>query len=146
MAQKKAYYAAVGRVAFRVPIRDPDDPKKFLVKRSPLTGAIILQRGMPIPEMRTVSFVALGVNPARGLSCKYETSDPDEIEVLDKLVEDQSSDVLDEKTWKKIENPAAYEREKAAEALKAKDAELTAERQENADLRKKLADMEKRAR
>jgi hypothetical protein len=90
--------------------------------------------------------VALGVNPAKGMSCKYETADPDEIEVLDKLVADQSSAVLDEKAWKKLENPAAYEREKAAEAMKVKDAELAAERQENADLRKKLADLEKRTR
>jgi len=115
---ERVFVAKGKKAGFFVPMRDPDDPKKFLNKQNPATGRVYVQRGKILIERRHVRFVdELEINPKKGLSMVYRTSDPDEIEVLDKLAADGITAIMTWDDYAKTLNPDAFKAKRERDQL-----------------------------
>ena len=64
----------------------------------------------PLHRSKTITFNCMVNDPSKGCLSYYETKEPKEIAALDKLVKDQSTQVIDEDGYQKSKNKTAWEK------------------------------------
>jgi hypothetical protein len=111
----KTYYARTARVSFSINVKDENG--KPMWQQNPITGALLMQDGKPIPVQRFLQFSTISENPKIGYLCKYEADNQDEIDRLEQLCNDASSGVMREDDYKKSRNPEAYQREQEKKVM-----------------------------
>ncbi len=115
---KRTYYAPYVKYSFYVPVIG-DDGKKVM-KRHPITQALIMFNGMPQYERVQKFFSTISANISKGLLCQYETSDPNEIDVLDGLVADSGTKVMNEQQYEKFRDPNVFAMKQELDKERAK--------------------------
>lgn len=131
---KKTYYAPYVSYTFNVPVKDPETGKP-MIRKNPTTGLIELFHGRPAVEKRAARFTTISANISKGLLCSFETEEPDEIAVLEKLVKDQATKVMDAEGYEKYRDPSVFAEKKKNKELEAK---LEAQEKEIAEYKKAI--------
>lgn len=106
IAKKRSYYAPYVKYSFYVPVIGEDGKK--VVKRHPISQAIIFAGGQPMIERVQRLFTTVSANISKGLLSMYETDDPVEIEVLEGLVKDTRTRVMNEEEYERWRDPKHY--------------------------------------
>jgi hypothetical protein len=140
-AKTKTYWAPYAKYAFYVPIINPETNKPEFQKH-PYTGALIYSSGKPVMNRIQKNFETISTVISKGLWCRYEATDPVDIQVLDGLVADQTTSVMTEEQRNKIVDPAFDEKKKLAVAqaqLSEKDEVIAKMQRELEDLTRPTA-------
>lgn len=104
--KKRTYYAPYVKYSFYVPVVDENGKK--VLKRHPVSQALIYAGGQPMIERVQRLFTTVSANISKGLLSMYETEDPVEIEVLDGLVKDTRTKVMNEEEYERWRDPRHY--------------------------------------
>jgi len=121
---KQTFYAKAVKVSFSLNVKD--EKGKPMWKQNPITGALLIQDGKPVPEQRMIQFDTISENPKLGYLCSYATDDKEEISRLEELCKNSGSGVMCEEDYKRTKNPEAYQREQEKKKVEAEVVELKA--------------------
>jgi hypothetical protein len=117
----RRYYAPYFKYSFYCPVIGEDG--KPVLKRHSITQALMYSGGKPQMERTQKLFLTVSANISKGLLCMYETADPVEIDILDGLVKDPTTRVMDEDGYAKYRDPKTYGIQKELDAERKKGVE-----------------------
>lgn len=125
---KEKTFVMIGKIggSVYIPVYDENGEQKERVDRH--GNPIINRDGTPKLVFRRIVFDRYIDNPKVGTVCRRDTSDPEEIEALERFVKKTTSSVNTLDAWKKSKNLAAWENEQ----------KFLAEQQKRLDLEKEL--------
>jgi hypothetical protein len=106
----RLYLSPYQKQSFKVPVKGDDGLPMYQV--DPATNRPIFVNGKKILVLRDCSFKTQSNNVKRGCLSYYETSDPDEIEVLEALASNKNNEILTEAAYLKKQDPVKYELQK----------------------------------
>jgi hypothetical protein len=109
----KLYVSPHQKQGFKVPIIGNDG--KHIMLTRPGTNMPVFINGRPVTAMRDCSFKTQSNNIKRGCLSYYETEDPAEIEVLEALSADPSTEILTEEQYLRKKDPDKFELKKKIE-------------------------------
>ena len=104
--KKMLFVSPHQKQGFRVPVKDVDGKPMMAINSA--TGRPHLVNGRPIPVLRDCDFLTQSNNVKRGCLSYYETDDPDEIEVLNKLAAEKGNEIMTEEAYLKSKDPVSY--------------------------------------
>lgn len=122
---------------FKVPVRGEDG--KIMMQTKPGTNMPVIINGRPVPMLADRDFLLQSNNIKRGCLSYYETDDPYEIEILTKLAEDPTTQIMTEETYLKKKDPINHKLRKEMETIKTTNATLMQENAKKSDI---IADLE----
>lgn len=142
--KKRVYYSYHQKQGFKVPFLDENG--KTVIKLRPGTNNPEIINGKVIPVMVDKNFSTQSNSIKKGCLSYYETDDPQEIEILDALSEDDSNEIMTEEKYLKNQDPKSFEVKAELKAEKEKNAalenEVKASKDIIAELNAKLAAFE----
>lgn len=112
--ETRLYVSAHQKQGFKVPVRDMDG--KIIMQTKPGTNMPVIILGKPVPALRDCNFLTQSHNIKRGCLSYYETSDSEEISVLEALSADPSTEIKTEEMYLKAKDPIKYDMQKTIEA------------------------------
>lgn len=107
--EMKLYVSPHQKQGFKVPIKVNGE---VVMLTKPGTNMPVIINGRPVRALRDCSFKTQSNNVKRGCLSYYETNDPDEIEVLEALAADPSTEIMTEEMYLKKKDPTKYELQK----------------------------------
>lgn len=140
---KKIYYSYHQKQGFKVPVKVDG---KVIMKTVYGSDKLEIVNGKPIPLYKDINFKTQSNNIKRGCLSYYETEDTDEIEILDALSLDPSTEIMTEEMYLKEKDPTKYEIEKELKAQKDENIALKSALENKDDviaqLNKRLAELQ----
>jgi hypothetical protein len=95
---------------FKVPVKDENG--KPMMQVNPATNRLIIVNGKPIPVLKDCAFKTQSNNVKRGCLSYYETSDTEEIAILEALASDPNNEIMTEENYLKKQDPVKFELQK----------------------------------